>query len=182
MRCVGSPGGSQGINNPPAMQETQAQSLGGEDPLGKRNDHSVQYSCLGNLMDRGAWRGYGPWGSQRLRHDWATNSLTFCVICVGLLHFTLEWSGMAIWHLPHPGVTWAQRHTHTVNRVCAWPCPLQPVVLQFTPQHPPTHQLLSPLSPIAPDPSKPIFPPYQPLLSLPFHASQNGCDPKVYKK
>ena len=29
------PGGSDGIKNPPAVQETQVQSLGRKDPLGK---------------------------------------------------------------------------------------------------------------------------------------------------
>ena len=41
------------------MQETQVQPLGGEDPLEKempRNSHVSQNSCLGNPMDRGAWR------------------------------------------------------------------------------------------------------------------------------
>ena len=34
------------------MQEMQVQSLGWEDPL--ENGKPLQYSCLGNLMDRGA--------------------------------------------------------------------------------------------------------------------------------
>ena len=37
------------------MQETQVLSLGREDPE-ERNGSSLQYSCLGNLMDRGAWQ------------------------------------------------------------------------------------------------------------------------------
>ena len=36
------------------MQETQVQSLGWEDPPGIENGKTLQYSCLGNLMDRGA--------------------------------------------------------------------------------------------------------------------------------
>ena len=36
---------------------TQVQSLGWEDPLEKgMNGYPLYYSCLGNLMDRGAWR------------------------------------------------------------------------------------------------------------------------------
>ena len=35
------------------MQETQFQSLDWEDPQG--NGNLLQYSCLGNPMDRGAW-------------------------------------------------------------------------------------------------------------------------------
>ena len=42
---------TQMIKNLPAMQETQVQSLGWEDPLEKR----MVYSCLENSMNRGAW-------------------------------------------------------------------------------------------------------------------------------
>ena len=39
----------------PAMQETQAGSLGQEDTMeGEGNGNSFQYSCLENPMDRGA--------------------------------------------------------------------------------------------------------------------------------
>ena len=40
------------------MQETGVRSLCLEDPLEKENVdcHPLQYSCLGNPMDRGAWR------------------------------------------------------------------------------------------------------------------------------
>ena len=34
----------------------QIQSLGQEDPPGEGNGTPLQYSCLENLMDRGAWR------------------------------------------------------------------------------------------------------------------------------
>ena len=36
-------------------QETWVQPLSWEDPLGGGNDNPLQYSCLENLMDRGAW-------------------------------------------------------------------------------------------------------------------------------
>ena len=39
------------------MQETEAQSLGWKDFPGGGNDNPLQYSCLENLADRGAWRG-----------------------------------------------------------------------------------------------------------------------------
>ena len=32
---------------------------------GEENVHPLQYSCLGNPMDRGAWQGYCPWGRKR---------------------------------------------------------------------------------------------------------------------
>ena len=37
------------------MQEMQVRSLGREDPLVKGNGNPLQYSCLGNPMDGGAW-------------------------------------------------------------------------------------------------------------------------------
>ena len=40
--------------NLPAMQETRVRSLGREDPLGG-NGYPLQYSCLENPTDRGAW-------------------------------------------------------------------------------------------------------------------------------
>ena len=48
---------TQMVKNLPAMQETQVRSLGQEDPLEKgMASHSLQYSCLENSTDRGAWR------------------------------------------------------------------------------------------------------------------------------
>ena len=40
------------------MQETWVQSLGQEDPLekGMATHSSIQYPCLDNPMDRGAWQ------------------------------------------------------------------------------------------------------------------------------
>ena len=38
------------------VQKMQAQSLGGEDSPEVRNGSPLQYSCLENPMDRGAWQ------------------------------------------------------------------------------------------------------------------------------
>jgi len=38
------------------MQETQVLSLGQEDPMEEEMATPLQYSCLENPMDRGAWR------------------------------------------------------------------------------------------------------------------------------
>ena len=46
---------AQFIKNLPAVQETWVRSLGWEDSLGEGNDNPLQYPCLENLMDRGAW-------------------------------------------------------------------------------------------------------------------------------
>ena len=37
-------------------QEIEVPSLGQEDPLEKGNGNPLQYSCLENPMDRGAWQ------------------------------------------------------------------------------------------------------------------------------
>ena len=44
------------VKNLPVVQETQVQSLGGEDLTGEGNGNPLQYSCLENSMDRGAWQ------------------------------------------------------------------------------------------------------------------------------
>ena len=46
---------AQMVKNLPAMQETQVQSLGQEDPMEKGIATHFQYSCLENSMDKGAW-------------------------------------------------------------------------------------------------------------------------------
>ena len=38
------------------VRETQVQSLGQEDPPGEGTGNPLQYSCLENSMNRGAWR------------------------------------------------------------------------------------------------------------------------------
>ena len=57
--------------NPPAMWEIWVWSLGGEDSPGGGNGNPLQYSCLGNPVDRRAW-----WatvhGIARIGQDWTT--------------------------------------------------------------------------------------------------------------
>ena len=44
--------------------------------LGEESVHPLQYSCLENSMDRGAWRAVcNPWGC-KVRHDWLTNTFS----------------------------------------------------------------------------------------------------------
>ena len=50
---------SLAVKNPLAIQETWVQSLYRDDPLEKEMATHSQYSCLGNLIDRGAWRSMG---------------------------------------------------------------------------------------------------------------------------
>ena len=43
------------VKNLPAKQEMWVRSLSQEDPPGEGNGNPLQYSCLENPMDRGAW-------------------------------------------------------------------------------------------------------------------------------
>ena len=56
------------VKNLPAMQETMVQSLDEEYSLGEGNGNPLQYSCLENSVDRGAWW-LQSMGSQRVGHD-----------------------------------------------------------------------------------------------------------------
>ena len=49
---------AQMVKNLPAIQETWVQSPGQEDPLekGTATGYPLQYSCLENPVDRGAWQ------------------------------------------------------------------------------------------------------------------------------
>ena len=87
----------------PAMRETWVQSLGWEDPPGEGNGNPLQYSCLENPMDRGAWWAtvHGVAKSQtRLSHF---TSLHFTLACRSGLQKTLLFllessrSGLNFW-------------------------------------------------------------------------------------
>ena len=51
------------------MQEMQSWSLGQEDPLEEDMANPLQYSCLGNTMDKGV---FVTMRSQRVGHDLVT--------------------------------------------------------------------------------------------------------------
>ena len=57
---------AQMVKNLPVMQATWVQSLGRKGPLEEGNGNPLQYSCLENPTDRGAWRAtvYGVTKSQ----------------------------------------------------------------------------------------------------------------------
>ena len=54
------------------MQEMQVQSLGQEDSPGEGNGNPLQYSCLENPMDRGAWWAVVHGVAKEIRHDLET--------------------------------------------------------------------------------------------------------------
>ena len=73
---MGFPRGSM-VKNLPAMQETQVRSWGQEDPLEK--EMATHSSILaGEFHGQRSLTGYIQFmGSQKIRHDWATNTFTF---------------------------------------------------------------------------------------------------------
>ena len=47
---------AQKVKNLPAIQETQVQFLGSGKSPGEGNDYPLEFSCLENSMNRGAWQ------------------------------------------------------------------------------------------------------------------------------
>ena len=72
MTPLGFPGGSAVRNLPANVGDVGTTPGSGRSP-GEGNDNPLQYSCLGNPMDRGAWRAIvHVHGVARVRHDLAT--------------------------------------------------------------------------------------------------------------
>ena len=55
---------------------------GSERSPGSGNGYPLQYACLGNPIDGGAWQ-----GSQRVRHSWVTNTLNVILAFVFVMTF-----------------------------------------------------------------------------------------------
>ena len=68
------------------MRETWVWSLGRDDSLEKEMATQLQYSCLENPMDGGAWCRLLLLGLQRVGHDWAT-SLSLLDVFLGIQMF-----------------------------------------------------------------------------------------------
>ena len=64
------------------MLETWVPSLGWEDPLEKEMAYPLQYPCLENSMDRGAWWATSLWGHKELV---TTKRLHFSLCFLNLL-------------------------------------------------------------------------------------------------
>ena len=67
--------GDSVVKNPPANAGDARHmgfNLGSWRSPGVKNGNQLQYSCLGNPMDRGDWRGYSLWGCKEVGHNRAT--------------------------------------------------------------------------------------------------------------
>ena len=58
--CLGAAPLVQMVNNLPTMQDLSS-IPGSRRPLEESNGHPLQYSCLENSMDRGAWWAQSMW-------------------------------------------------------------------------------------------------------------------------
>ena len=67
----GVPGGSV-VKNPPANAGDASSSPGWGRSPGEGNGNPLQRSCLGNPMDRGAWKAAVHGGLKIVRHNLAT--------------------------------------------------------------------------------------------------------------
>ena len=65
---------AQMVKNLSAMQEIWVRSLAWEDSPGGGHNNQLQYSCLENPMDRGAWWVTVHGVAKIQPHDWATNT------------------------------------------------------------------------------------------------------------
>ena len=91
------PGGSVVKN--PSVNIGDADSIPGlgRSP-GEGNGNPLQYSCLGNPMDRGAWQAHSLWGLQRVWYNWTTKQQK-----QGFTIGSVDYSGQTIvstWVLP----------------------------------------------------------------------------------
>ena len=95
---------AQRLKRLPAMRETRVRSLGPVPGLGRSpgegNGNPLQYSCLENSMDRGAWRAtvYGVAKSQTQLSD-----LTFTFHFHALEKDMATHSSVLAWRIPGTG-------------------------------------------------------------------------------
>ena len=68
---MGFPGGSV-VKNPPANARDADSIPGSGSSPGEGNSNPLEYSYLGNPMDRGTWWATPTWGHKRVRHNLAT--------------------------------------------------------------------------------------------------------------
>ena len=77
---------AQVVKNPPTNAGDTGLIPGSGRSLGGGHGRPLQYSCLENPMDRGAWRAVAH-GPQRARHDWSDSAQAHMVLT--LLHTSL---------------------------------------------------------------------------------------------
>ena len=64
------------VKNPPANTGDTGSIPGLGSSSGEGNGNPLQYSCLGNPLDRGSWQATVHGGHKRVGHDWSTTTNT----------------------------------------------------------------------------------------------------------
>ena len=82
--------GASLVKNLPATQGDPGSIPGPRRSPGEGNGYQLQYSCLENSMDRGAWWVIQSMGLQRVGHDWATNTSHNRYLFLGLLYSSTD--------------------------------------------------------------------------------------------
>ena len=115
----GLPGGSV-VNHPPASAGDAYLILGSRRFPGEGNGNSLQYSCLGNPMDRGAWRAtvHGVQSHTRLS-NWTTET---CVIYFTIKRIKSSCQKWWLWAKPVCGTC----QIHFTPCLPTWPSPRGP--------------------------------------------------------
>ena len=75
-RAMGFPGGSDGKESSSSAGDLGSIPESGRSP-GEGNGNPLQYSCLENSMNRGAWWAIQSTGLHRVGHNWVTITFTF---------------------------------------------------------------------------------------------------------
>ena len=73
------------VKNPPTSAGVVGSILGSERSPGEENGNPLQYSCLGNLIDRGAWWATVHWGFKELHTQMHTyENFLLALLCIFL--------------------------------------------------------------------------------------------------
>ena len=111
------PGGSDGKESACNAGDPGSILGSGRSP-GERNGCPLQYSCLENPMDRGAWQATIH-GSQKIRQDWVTNTFAFTSLTVNL-HSACGSTGMV--EISFPGKAPCEGNSTLISsqHLCKW--------------------------------------------------------------
>ena len=105
---------AQMVINLPAMQEIQGLILGSGRYPGEGNGNPLQYSCLKNSMDRGAWQAQSMGLQSRDVTEWLTHR--WCFVVLTTCH-TRHRSPSALRRWTH----WHSKHLHDLGTIIIIP-------------------------------------------------------------
>ena len=83
--------GDSVVKNPPAYARDVVSVPRSVRSSGEGNGNPLQYSCLGNPIDRGDWWATVPWGCKRVGHDLVNNNNICISYSFFFLFYTIQW-------------------------------------------------------------------------------------------